>query len=72
MIAAHKGRRAEHRARALLEGKYDESATQFREYLRLAPDTPANRRNITRATGFIRQFEDPNAPPVETMKPRPR
>jgi tetratricopeptide (TPR) repeat protein len=47
-----------------LEQKYDDSAAQFREYLRLAPDTPQNQRNITRARGFIRQFEDPNAPPV--------
>jgi tetratricopeptide (TPR) repeat protein len=47
-----------------LEGKYDDSANQFREYLRLAPDTPQNQRNITRARGYIRQFEDPDAPPV--------
>ena len=49
-----------------LEGKYDEAVTQFREYLRLAPDTPQNRRNITRAKGFIQQFEDPNATLVPT------
>jgi tetratricopeptide (TPR) repeat protein len=54
-----------------LEGKYDDSATQFREYLRLAPDTPQSQRNITRAKGYIRQFEDPDAPPVaDTMMPR--
>jgi tetratricopeptide (TPR) repeat protein len=54
-----------------LEEKYDDSAAQFREYLRLAPDAPQNRRNITRARGFVRQFEDPDAPPVvETMMPR--
>jgi tetratricopeptide (TPR) repeat protein len=47
-----------------LEGKYDDSASQFREYLRLAPNTPQNQRNITRARGYIRQFEDPDAPPV--------
>jgi tetratricopeptide (TPR) repeat protein len=47
-----------------LEGKYDDSANQFREYLRLAPDTPPNQRNITRARGYIRQFEDPDAPAV--------
>jgi tetratricopeptide (TPR) repeat protein len=52
-----------------LEGKYDDSATQFREYLRLAPDAPQNRRNITRAQAYVRQFEDPNAPPLpETMR----
>ena len=52
-----------------LEGKYDDSANQFREYLRLAPDTPRNQRNITRAKGFIQQFEDPNAPAVvDTMR----
>jgi tetratricopeptide (TPR) repeat protein len=54
-----------------LEGKYDDSASQFREYLRLAPDTPQNQRNITRARGYIRQFEDPDAPPVpDGMKNR--
>lgn len=54
-----------------LEGKYDDSATQFREYLRLAPDTPQSQRNVARAKGFIRQFEDPDAPPVaDTMMPR--
>ena len=47
-----------------LEGKYDDSANQFREYLRLAPDTPQNQRNITRAAGYVRQFEDPDAPAV--------
>ena len=41
-----------------LEGKYDESAKQFREYLRLAPATPQTRRNIERATGFVKRFED--------------
>ena len=54
-----------------LEGKYDDSANQFREYLRLAPDTPGNQRNITRATGYIRQFEDPDAPEVgDSMRRR--
>jgi tetratricopeptide (TPR) repeat protein len=54
-----------------LEEKYDDSATQFREYLRLAPDAPQNRRNIARARGFVRQFEDPDAPAViDTMMPR--
>jgi tetratricopeptide (TPR) repeat protein len=41
-----------------LEGKYDESAKQFREYLRLAPATPQTRRNIERASGFVKRFED--------------
>jgi tetratricopeptide (TPR) repeat protein len=42
-----------------LEGKYDESARQFREYLRLAPDdSPANRRNISRAKSLVEKFED--------------
>ena len=54
-----------------LEEKYDDSATQFREYLRLAPDAPQNQRNIARARGFVRQFEDPDAPAVpDTMMPR--
>ena len=43
-----------------LEGKYHDSAKQFREFLRLAPgDTPASRRNIERAKGFVEKFEDP-------------
>ena len=41
-----------------LEGKYDESVKQFREYLRLAPDAPQNRRNIERAKGYIQKFGD--------------
>jgi hypothetical protein len=41
-----------------LEAKYDESVKQFREYLRLAPDTPQNRRNIERAKSFIQKFEE--------------
>ena len=41
-----------------LEGKYDDSVKQFREYLRLAPETPQNQRNIERATGFIEKFAD--------------
>ncbi|HWV93694.1 MAG TPA: tetratricopeptide repeat protein, partial [Vicinamibacterales bacterium] len=45
-----------------LEGKYDESAKRFREYLRLAPDTPQNQRNIERARGFVQKFEDPQEP----------
>jgi len=39
-----------------LEGKFDDSAAQFREYLRLAPDTPQNRRNINRARQFVEKF----------------
>jgi tetratricopeptide (TPR) repeat protein len=42
-----------------LEGKFDESGKQFREYLRLAPDAPQNQRNIQRAKGFIKSFENP-------------
>ena len=41
-----------------LEAKYDESVKQFREYLRLAPDLPQNRRNIERAKGFVEKFSD--------------
>jgi tetratricopeptide (TPR) repeat protein len=41
-----------------LEGKYDDSVRQFQAYLRLAPDTPQNRRNIERAKGFIEKFSD--------------
>jgi tetratricopeptide (TPR) repeat protein len=41
-----------------LEGKYDDSARQFREYLRLAPETPQTRRNIGRAKNFVKQFEN--------------
>jgi tetratricopeptide (TPR) repeat protein len=41
-----------------LESKFDESTKQFREYLRLAPDTPQNQRNIQRAKGFIKSFEN--------------
>jgi Flp pilus assembly protein TadD len=42
-----------------LEGKFDDSAAQFREYLRLAPDTPQNRRNINRARQFVEKFTNP-------------
>jgi tetratricopeptide (TPR) repeat protein len=42
-----------------LEGKYDESVKQFREYLRLAPDAPQNRRNIERAKDYIEKFGEP-------------
>jgi len=42
-----------------LDGKYDDSATQFREYLRLAPDVPQNRRNIERARRLVEQFGNP-------------
>jgi tetratricopeptide (TPR) repeat protein len=41
-----------------LESKFDESSKQFVEYLRLAPDTPQNQRNIQRAKGFIKSFEN--------------
>ncbi|MEP7305762.1 MAG: hypothetical protein ABJA98_09615 [Acidobacteriota bacterium] len=42
-----------------LEAKFDEAAKQFREYVRLAPDTtPQNRRNIDRAKDFIKEFEN--------------
>ena len=41
-----------------LEGKYDDSAAQFREYLRLVPDTPQHQRNIQRAQGYVAQFGD--------------
>jgi tetratricopeptide (TPR) repeat protein len=45
-----------------LEGKYDESAKQFREFLRLAPaDTPASRRNIQRAQSLIQKYEEPQS-----------
>lgn len=43
-----------------LEGKYEDSAKQFREYLRLAP-ADANRRNVDRATRLVQQFEEPPA-----------
>ena len=41
-------------------GKYCKAylAKQFREYLRLAPDTPQNQRNIERAKGFVEKFSD--------------
>jgi tetratricopeptide (TPR) repeat protein len=42
-----------------LEGKLDEAVKQFREYLRLAPDTPQNQRNIRRATDFVKTHENP-------------
>jgi hypothetical protein len=46
-----------------LEGKYEDAAKQFREFLRLAPDnTPAAKRNIERARKLVEQFEDPKAP----------
>ena len=45
-----------------LEGKYDDSARQFKEYLRLASGT-ANQRNIERARGFVKQFADPASTP---------
>jgi len=41
-----------------LEGKLDEAVTQFREYLRLAPVTPQNQRNIQRASEFVRTHEN--------------
>jgi TolA-binding protein len=41
-----------------LEGKFDESAKQFREYVRLAPDTPQNQRNLRRARQFIQQYSE--------------
>ncbi len=41
-----------------LEGKYDDAVTQFRAYLRLAPDQPLNRRNIQRAQSYIEKFAD--------------
>jgi tetratricopeptide (TPR) repeat protein len=41
-----------------LEGKYDDSVTQFREYLRLAPDQPQNQRNIQRARSYIAKFAE--------------
>ena len=41
------------------EGKFDESAKQFQEYLRLVPDTPQNQRNIERARGFVTTFQNP-------------
>ena len=42
-----------------LESKFDESAKQFREYLRLAPDTPQNQRNIQRANGLHQELREP-------------
>ena len=47
-----------------LDGKYDDAAKQFKEFLRLAPgDTAAGRRNIQRATALIQQFEQETTPP---------
>jgi len=42
-----------------LDGKFDDAATQFTEYLRLAPDVPQNRRNIERARRLVEQFGNP-------------
>jgi len=42
-----------------LESKLDEAVKQFQEYLRLAPDTPQNQRNIQRATEFVKTHENP-------------
>jgi tetratricopeptide (TPR) repeat protein len=42
-----------------LEGKLDEAVNQFRIYLRQAPDTPQNRRNIQRAQEFVQTHENP-------------
>jgi len=42
-----------------LEEKYDESVTQFKVYLRLAPVSPQSQRNIQRATEFVRTHENP-------------
>jgi hypothetical protein len=43
-----------------LEGKYDDAARQFREYLRLAPDTtPAAKRNRQRAAQLVQDYEGP-------------
>jgi tetratricopeptide (TPR) repeat protein len=41
-----------------LEGKLDEAVKQFQEYLRLAPDTPQNQRNIRRAADFVQTHEN--------------
>jgi tetratricopeptide (TPR) repeat protein len=41
-----------------LEGKFDEAVTQFKTYLRLAPDTPQNQRNVSRAREFVETHEN--------------
>jgi tetratricopeptide (TPR) repeat protein len=47
-----------------LDGKYDDAAREFREFLRLAPgDTPGGKRNIQRATALVQQFEQETTPP---------
>ena len=47
-----------------LDGKYDDAAKQFKEFLRLAPgDTPGAKRNIQRATALVQQFEQETTPP---------
>jgi tetratricopeptide (TPR) repeat protein len=43
-----------------LEGKFDEAVKQWKEYLRLAPDTPANQRNFRRAREFVETHENKN------------
>ena len=47
-----------------LEGKYDESAKQFREFLRLAPgDTPASRQNMSERKVSFRSSRIPSSSP---------
>jgi len=47
-----------------LDGKYDDAAREFREFLRLAPgDTPGGQRNIQRAQRLVQQFEQETTPP---------
>jgi tetratricopeptide (TPR) repeat protein len=42
-----------------LDGKFDDAAVQFREYLKLVPDTPANQRSIQRAKSLLQTFGEP-------------
>jgi tetratricopeptide (TPR) repeat protein len=42
-----------------LDGKFDDAAVQFREYLKLVPSTPANQRSIQRAKNLLQSWEEP-------------
>jgi Flp pilus assembly protein TadD len=39
------------------QGRRREAAREFREYLRLAPDTPANGHYIEQVRAFVRELE---------------